>query len=70
MHLVGERGPELFIPGQTGRVVSNQQTFGGPQVIELTLDLGAGITERMRLAIDQNTGQVRRLAGAGTGSMR
>lgn len=69
-HLVGERGPELFTPGVTGRITSNEQTFGGPQVIELNLDLGEGITQRMRLALDQNTGQVRRLAGAGTGSMR
>lgn len=29
MHLVGERGPELFIPGQSGRVVPNNAMGGG-----------------------------------------
>ncbi|GAB3372572.1 phage tail family protein [Amycolatopsis echigonensis] len=69
VHLVGERGPELFVPGQTGRVVSNAQTFGGATEVTLNLDLGEGISERIRFAIDRTTGQVRRLAGAGTGSM-
>lgn len=26
LHLVGERGPELFVPNQTGRVVNNRET--------------------------------------------
>lgn len=69
-YIVGEAGPELFVPGQTGRVVSHDQSFGGPQVLELTLDLGEGITQRVSLAIDANSGQVRRLAGAGVGGRR
>lgn len=29
MHLVGERGPELFVPGRTGSVVPNKALSGG-----------------------------------------
>lgn len=33
-HIVGERGPELFVPGMTGRVVPNHQ-LGGPVQVEI-----------------------------------
>ncbi|MEV6879544.1 hypothetical protein [Amycolatopsis sp. NPDC051128] len=69
-YIVGERGPELFVPGQTGRVVSNAQTFGGPRVIELTVDLGKGIQERIRIDLDDAGRQTRRAVAAGTGGMR
>lgn len=32
-HLVGERGPELFVPGQTGTVVPNGALGGGATVV-------------------------------------
>ncbi|MEU8636793.1 hypothetical protein AB0C38_31870 [Amycolatopsis sp. NPDC048633] len=69
-YIVGERGPELFVPGQTGRVVSNAQTFGSPQTIELTLDLGEGISQRVSIALDSAGRQTRRAVAAGTGGMR
>lgn len=34
MHIVGERGPELFVPGRTGRVVPNDE-LGGDYVVEI-----------------------------------
>ncbi|MBB4689829.1 phage tail protein [Amycolatopsis jiangsuensis] len=69
-YVVGENGPELFTPGVTGRVTSHEQSFGRPQTVNLTLDLGEGITQRVALEIDRNSVQVRRLAGAGTGGRR
>lgn len=69
-YIVGERGPELFVPGQTGRVVSNAQTFGGPKVIELTIDLGKGMSERIRVELDETGRATARAAGAGAGGMR
>lgn len=33
-HIVGERGPELFVPGMTGSVIPNGQFGGGPTVIQ------------------------------------
>jgi TP901 family phage tail tape measure protein len=53
-YLVGENGPELFYPGQTGRVVDAQQTAntlgGGGGDMYLTIDLGAGITQRIKIS--------------------
>ncbi|GAB3154280.1 hypothetical protein GCM10027258_57910 [Amycolatopsis stemonae] len=69
-YIVGEQGPELFVPGQTGRVVSNAQTFGKAQVIELTLDLGKGMSERIRIELDETGRATARAAGAGAGGMR
>ena len=45
-YVVGERGPELFVPGQSGNVVSNRDLAGAmgagaqaaPQVIQLVVD--------------------------------
>jgi len=31
-HLVGERGPEMFVPGQDGRIIPNHQMGGGGDV--------------------------------------
>lgn len=43
---------------------------GEPRVIELTLDLGQGLTERVRIEIDEAGRATARAAGAGTGGMR
>lgn len=69
-YLVGERGPELFTPGQTGRVTSNAQTFGGAQLINLVLDLGEGIRQRVQIAIDENGRATARNVLAGIGGAR
>lgn len=69
-YLVGERGPELFTPGQTGRVTSNAQTMGGAQEITLNLDLGEGIRQRVQIAIDENGRQTSRNVLAGIGGAR
>jgi hypothetical protein len=31
-HLVGERGPEMFVPGQDGRIIPNTEMGGAPNV--------------------------------------
>lgn len=69
-YIVGEKGPELFTPGQTGRVTSNAQTFGGPREITLNLDLGAGIQQRIQIELDENGRQISRGVVAGIGGVR
>lgn len=34
-HLVGERGPEMFVPGQDGRIVPNDQMNGGDVTVNV-----------------------------------
>lgn len=42
-HLVGERGPELFVPGQTGTVIPNGMGGGGVNVINnITVNSSGG----------------------------
>ncbi|WP_435583483.1 hypothetical protein, partial [Amycolatopsis thermoflava] len=75
-YLVGERGPELFTPGRTGRVTNANTTAEaigdgtGAQVIELHLDLGEGITEVFRIKTDRDNRQTRRALTAGVGAAR
>ncbi|MGW3992225.1 phage tail protein [Amycolatopsis sp. NPDC004772] len=64
-YVVGEKGPELFVPGQTGRVVSNAQSFGGASDITLNLDLGEGIRQVVQVHIDQNNRATWRTVKAG-----
>lgn len=40
-HIVGERGPELFVPGVTGRVVPNH-ALGGGSTARVVLDVRGG----------------------------
>ncbi len=47
--MVGERGPEMFVPHSAGRVVSNQGAFaGGTTAVELHLspDVEARVLRR------------------------
>jgi phage-related protein len=69
-YLVGERGPELFTPGRTGRVTNAGTTadaMGGgfPSTIELNIDLGKGIQQRVTVELDEFGRQTRRAALAG-----
>lgn len=63
-HIVGERGPELFIPGQTGTVVPNGQ-YGGADV-RVMFDRGAGdaLIGFMRAEIRHRGGNVQTVLGA------
>lgn len=54
-YLVGENGPELFVPTGNGRVLNAQDTRaaagggGSDGDLYLTLDLGEGITQRLKI---------------------
>lgn len=46
-YLVGERGPELFVPGQTGAVVPN----GAAAPVNVTLNISTGVAQTVRTEI-------------------
>lgn len=48
-HIVGERGPELFVPGVTGRVVPNNRLGGGMQTVRVVLDVTGSDSEMKQL---------------------
>lgn len=41
--LVGERGPELFVPDQAGTIIPNEQMVGGIVIQNLNIMPGANI---------------------------
>lgn len=74
-YLVGEQGPELFTPGQTGRVTNAATTAealggDGAQTINLTLDLTDSLSQAMQIQIDRNNRATVRAVTAGAGASR
>lgn len=49
-YLVGEEGPELFMPGASGRIVPNGQTSGGT-VVNQTINISVGVAQTVRAEI-------------------
>lgn len=49
--IVGERGPELFIPNRTGRVIPNDQLGGGGVVVNQTINVTTGVQQTVRAEI-------------------
>lgn len=57
-HIVGEEGPELFVPGRTGTVVPNDALGGGDLVVELHARDGVtleGLIEKVIVRRDRAT---------------
>lgn len=51
-YVVGEQGPELFVPGRTGTVVpNNQMGGGGGVVINQTINVTTGVQQTVRTEI-------------------
>jgi phage-related minor tail protein len=75
LHVVGERGPELFIPGQTGRVVPNGDSArmlgaaGGAPDLEVRVFIGDQELKGMVRTEVREVERGRRLAGS-AGAMR
>lgn len=68
-YIVGDNGPELFWPGQTGRITNSDQSGGmlGGGPIDLTLDLGEGITQRIRIEQNKHNRKLRAKVLTGSG---
>ena len=50
-YLVGERGPELFVPGRTGGIVPNGQMGGGGVTVNQTINLTTGVSQTVRAEV-------------------
>lgn len=49
-YLVGERGPEIFVPGRTGGIVPNGQ-MGGSVTVNQTINLTTGVSQTVRAEV-------------------
>lgn len=50
-YVVGEKGPELFIPSTTGRVVPNNQLGGGGVTVVQNINVTTGVQQTVRAEI-------------------
>ena len=50
-YLVGERGPEMFIPNQTGSIVTNDSLGGNGVVVNQTINVSTGVQQTVRAEI-------------------
>lgn len=50
-YMVGERGPELFVPGRTGSIVPNNQVGGGAVTVNQTINLTTGVSQTVRAEV-------------------
>lgn len=62
-HIVGEAGPELFVPGMTGRVVPNN-ALGGAVRVDIVLSGDAELVALMRKGIKTRGGNVQVVLGS------
>lgn len=56
-YLVGERGPELFTSGTSGRVIPNNQMQGGATVVQ-NINISTGVSQTVRAEISQLMPQI------------
>jgi phage-related protein len=64
-YLVGERGPELITMGGNGHVTPNHALSGGPDVLEVHVDLGNDIQRVISINLKDHDRQLKRAAMAG-----
>ena len=50
-YIVGEKGPELFIPSTTGRVVPNNDLSGGGVTVVQNINVTTGVQQTVRAEI-------------------
>ena len=64
-YVVGERGPELFVPSRTGSIVPNDGMSGGGQiVVNQTINVSTGVQQTVRTEIKSLMPQIAESAKA------
>ena len=58
-HIVGEAGPELFVPGSSGSVVPNHQLGGGGSIVQ-NINVTTGVQQTVRAEIIQLMPMIRK----------
>jgi cell fate (sporulation/competence/biofilm development) regulator YmcA (YheA/YmcA/DUF963 family) len=51
--IVGENGPELFVPNQSGTVVPNSKIGGTTVIVQQTIQMSPGLAETVYAAVNQ-----------------
>jgi hypothetical protein len=62
--LVGENGPELFIPNGPGTIIPNKSIGGNSVIVQQTINMSPGLTETVNASIMQAAPQIAAMAHA------
>jgi phage-related minor tail protein len=57
-YVVGERGPEMFVPNQSGSIVPNGRMGGGGIVVNQTVNISTGVQQTVRAEVMQMLPQI------------
>ena len=59
-YLVGERGPEMFVPNASGSIIPNKRIAGGGDgvVVNQTINVSTGVSQTVRAEITQLMPQI------------
>jgi hypothetical protein len=60
-YIVGERGPEMFIPSRSGSIVSNDKMGGGGVVVQQTFNFAANGDESVKQIIAQQAPKIAKM---------
>jgi len=69
-YVVGEKGPELMIPGTTGRVIPNNQLGGGGVTVVQNIHVTTGVQQTVRAEIANLLPQISNAAKAAVADAR
>ena len=64
-YMVGERGPEMFVPNQSGSIVPNGAGGGNGVVVNQTINLSAGVSQTVRTEVMNMMPQIQQAAVSG-----
>ena len=64
-YMVGERGPEMFVPNQSGSIVPNGAGGGGGVVVNQTINLSTGVSQTVRTEVMNMMPQIQQAAVSG-----
>ena len=64
-YMVGERGPEMFVPNQSGSIVPNGQSGGNGVVVNQTINLSTGVSQTVRTEVMNMMPQIQQAAVSG-----
>jgi hypothetical protein len=64
--IVGENGPELFVPGQTGTIIPNSKLGGSSVIVQQTINMSPGLAETVGVAIRNAAPAIAAMAHAST----
>lgn len=69
-YMVGERGPEMFVPARTGSIVSNDDMNSGKVVVQQTINVTTGIQQTVRAEIANLMPQIQAAAKSAVAEAR